>query len=240
MAVDQSAEKPKASSARRRPAWQTDIFKLLATGAIAGFAAILGSYLTYLGTSKDIDLKYHNLNRDLDLKYGSMNREAELKNSTAIKELNIKIIDLTLSILAGEKGGAKERDNEGYILARDFAIKALSKAAEIPVSDADRIAWAKAGPIPLSPVSMNPALVNENAGTDDLVFDDAVANGVTVCIGEHFSGCPSGTKNHYTCGTSLDRVVAAACPKNGGVSTLTLSRGGNRCGYATYDIVCNS
>lgn len=200
--------------------WKIDLAKIAATGTVAAVAAVIASALTYLAAI-----------------YDSNGRQliAKLQNDTAVKEINLKMIDLSLDILAGEKGGANERENAGYVLSRDFAIRALSKASEIEISDKDRAAWAAAEAIQLR----SAGAVNENTSIDTFVFDDANKSRLRVCIGEFFSGCSEGVRNHFTCGTSLDDVAAMACPA-GAKLTLTLNRGGNRCGYATYNVECNT
>ncbi|RVE91077.1 hypothetical protein [Sinorhizobium meliloti] len=240
------APKPSPKFSGIRKWWREDVVKLLATGAVAGLAAVVGSALTYLATMRDVELKNRAAMRDMELKYQNLNEVAKLQNDTAVKDLNLKMIDLSLAILAGEKGGADEPANaDGYVLARDFAIKALSKASDIPVSDSDRAKWAKAGAIQLgsvpSPMSASmPVEPNANAATAGLVYSDETQTHLTVCIGEQFARCPPGTKNHFTCYTDIKEITSRACPANDGVSKERQVYGGNRCGYGVYDITCNS
>lgn len=215
---------------KNRPKWQVDIIKLLSTGAVAALAATIGSVLTYKATIRDTDLKYENLNR-----------VAELQNSTAIQDLKLKMVDLSLAILAGDKGGADVRENEGYVLARDFAIKALSKASDIPISDKDREVWAKAGAIRLGTVtwqvaSTAPSDPNANAPSG-FAYADEQRTKLTVCIGERFERCPPGTRNHFTCDQDIKQIVERACPVQGDFKRMAVYAG-NRCGYGVYEITC--
>ncbi len=142
---------------QRQVAFEVDIPKLLATGAVAAVGAIIGAVLTFLAQMSEIDRKYANLNASLEdthlaqmaeiqRKYDNLDAEMQVKYEAANREVDIKMIEIGLAILSGEKGDAEElKSDPGYTIPRTFAIKALSKASGIALSEDDVKAWAKAG-----------------------------------------------------------------------------------------------
>lgn len=68
------------------------------------------------------------------------------------RELDIKMIDISLAILAGERGGVDAEVNDEktyaeYRLARTFALKVLSKYSGVPLSEVEITEWAQSGKI---------------------------------------------------------------------------------------------
>ena len=67
------------------------------------------------------------------------------------RELDIKMVDVSLAILRGEKGDGKEKQS---VHARTFALRALSQYSGVKLKDSDLNSWAESGlNLQFSPVS---------------------------------------------------------------------------------------
>lgn len=64
------------------------------------------------------------------------------------RELDLKMVDVSLAILAGEKGGKESSADDSYVLSRTFALEALSKFSGIAIGDDEIKRWAVSGAIP--------------------------------------------------------------------------------------------
>ncbi|HEV7319427.1 MAG TPA: hypothetical protein VGO04_12560 [Ensifer sp.] len=65
------------------------------------------------------------------------------------RDLDIKMIELSLSILGGEKGGADDpAEDVSYVEARLFALRTLKKYSGVEIADEVMRPWAQGGRIP--------------------------------------------------------------------------------------------
>lgn len=229
--TDDGRRSAKATTPRLRD----DLIKLVLTGVLGGIVGVMGAILTFMASVTDTTETNNQLKEVARLQQETSQRIAEIEQATTMRDLNLKMIDISLSILAGEKGGAdKPEDVESYRIARNFAILALSKASEIPISDTDRENWANGAATPLGSIPVaQPMDVNADAALGVV----AESTKFSVCVGEFFRGCPASTTVHVGCSQDIQAVIDRTCPA-GGTFVRTLTRGGNACGYATFDVTC--
>jgi hypothetical protein len=67
------------------------------------------------------------------------------------RELDLKMMDVSLSILSGEKGGVDDDTNSEYLPGRMFALDALEKSSGVKIEKKEE--WAKSGKLSLGDVS---------------------------------------------------------------------------------------
>jgi hypothetical protein len=66
------------------------------------------------------------------------------------RELDQKMVDISLAILSGQKGGVTTQgtgDGDQYYYGRLFALRTLSKYSQVEIPAAEMAAWAKSGAI---------------------------------------------------------------------------------------------
>jgi|GEM_PF-1756769 hypothetical protein len=72
---------------------------------------------------------------------------------TASRDLDIRMVDISLSILSGDKGvGTVDEKTEEYLYSRTFALRSLAKYSGVDIPPDDLDAWAKSGKIAFGPV----------------------------------------------------------------------------------------
>lgn len=70
----------------------------------------------------------------------------------ASRELDLKMVDVSLAILSGEKGGipdevADQAAYDEYYEARKFALRALERYSGVPIEEGAKERWARSGKI---------------------------------------------------------------------------------------------
>lgn len=80
--------------------------------------------------------------------------------SNSSRELDIKMVDVSLSILSGERGRSKQDIDSAsayqeYKLARLFALRTLSKYSGVSISKSEMEEWAAGGRISFGPIPSN-------------------------------------------------------------------------------------
>lgn len=86
------------------------------------------------------------------------------------RELDIRMVELSLSILGGEKGGVDTDETDGfgeYEVARRFAVRALKRYAGVTLSDEEEKAWAESGSVSFGKIplaSPQTPVTDDNAG----------------------------------------------------------------------------
>jgi hypothetical protein len=68
------------------------------------------------------------------------------------RDLDIRMVDISLAILAGERGGVDgtvdtEQSFEEYKMARLFALRALEQYSHVTIPDPEKEIWARSGKI---------------------------------------------------------------------------------------------
>jgi hypothetical protein len=70
------------------------------------------------------------------------------------RELDIKMVDISLAILSGDRGGADGGDAKEYTNARMFALRALSRYSHVDIPSDEMQAWAESGLISFGAVPL--------------------------------------------------------------------------------------
>jgi hypothetical protein len=111
------------------------------------------------------------------------------------RELDLKMVDTALAILAGEKGGNEAADDQGYVLSRTFALRALKQYSKVEITDDEMSEWALSGALQSGTfLSVGTVLVSEEPGFVQLAsvrsIEDANAKlaSLTERFGDLFRG----------------------------------------------------
>ena len=153
--------RPERLDAARRRTWQIEIPKAILPVLAGAVAGIVGGVLTYLTQMSQITATYETQKEEIARKYDNLDGD-----------LNIKIMDLSLAILAGDKGDAEElKSDPGYVVPRTFAIRALQGASGIYLTPEEVKAWAGAGATAVSLGGLNGSSASWDPGGARVSFE---------------------------------------------------------------------